>query len=67
MTPRKRYAFWIDAHLLEAMELVRSRDRVLPSEQIRWALEEWLERRGALPRKSAKPAREKRTGKGQTR
>ena len=54
MTPRKRYAFWIDDDLLEGLKVIQERDRVLPSEQIRWALQEWLEKRGGLPKKTAK-------------
>jgi len=46
MTPRKRYAFWIEDDQLEALEAVRERDGILPSEQIRRALDRWLQEKG---------------------
>lgn len=46
MTPKKRYAFWIDLEYLEALDAIRVRDGVLPSEQIRRALEDWIAKKG---------------------
>jgi hypothetical protein len=46
MTPRKRYAFWIEDDQLEALEVIRERDGVLPSEQIRRALDDWFRAKG---------------------
>ena len=43
---RKRYAFWIDEGHLRALAEVRDRDGVLPSEQIRRALDTWFKERG---------------------
>jgi len=52
MTPRKRYAFWIESDQLEALELIRERDGVLPSEQIRRALDRWFEEQGVSVKKA---------------
>jgi hypothetical protein len=54
MTPRKRYAFWIEDDQLEALEAIRERDGVLPSEQIRRALDRWFEEKGVSVKKSGR-------------
>lgn len=46
MAKRKLYSFWIDAEHVEQLKLVRDRDGVLPSEQIRRALAAWLKAKG---------------------
>jgi hypothetical protein len=46
MTPRKRYSFWIDDEQAEALKEVKERDGVLESEQIRRAINAWLEAKG---------------------
>lgn len=46
MTPRKRYAFWIEDDQLAALEAIKKRDGVLPSEQIRRALDDWFKKKG---------------------
>jgi hypothetical protein len=46
MAPRKRYAFWIEDDQLEALQLLRERDGILPSEQIRRALDRWFQEKG---------------------
>lgn len=46
MTPKIRYNFWIDAPDREALRLVKARDGIPESEQIRRAIAEWLERKG---------------------
>jgi hypothetical protein len=56
LSPRKRYTFWIDDKQAESLEAIRQRDGVLPSEQIRRALDEWFSKRGikreAAPRRA---------------
>ena len=61
MTPRRRYSFWIDDQQSEGLKAVKQRDGVLESEQIRRAIDRWLEEKGI--KKTAKPARGKRAGK----
>jgi hypothetical protein len=46
MSPRKRYTFWIDQRQGAALDAVQRRDGILPSEQIRRALDEWFAKRG---------------------
>jgi hypothetical protein len=46
MTPRKRYSFWIDPEQAEGLKAVKERDGVLESEQIRRAINAWLEEKG---------------------
>jgi hypothetical protein len=46
MTPRKRYGFWIDEDQLEGLRYLKARDGVLESEQIRRAIDAWLESKG---------------------
>lgn len=46
MTPRKRYSFWIDDEQADGLKEVKERDGVLESEQIRRAINDWLEKKG---------------------
>ncbi len=46
MTPRKRYSFWIDDEQSEGLKRVKNRDGVLESEQIRRAINDWLQKKG---------------------
>ena len=46
MTPRKRYSFWIDDEQSEGLKRVKKRGGVLESEQIRRALNDWLQKKG---------------------
>ena len=46
MTPRKRYSFWIDDEQSEALKVIKERDGVLESEQIRRAIDEWVAKKG---------------------
>jgi hypothetical protein len=48
MTPRKRYGFWIDDEQAAGLKVVKERDGVLESEQIRRAINRWLEDKGVL-------------------
>ena len=45
MTPRRRYSFWIDDEQAEGLKAVKERDGVLESEQIRRAINDWLEKK----------------------
>jgi hypothetical protein len=62
MSPRKRYSFWIDDAQAEGLKQIKERDGVLESEQIRRAIDRWLQEKGVKV-KTAKPARGKRAGK----
>ena len=42
VTPRKRYAFWIDLEQEACLNQIRERDGILPSEQIRRAIDDWF-------------------------
>jgi hypothetical protein len=46
MAPRTRYTFYMDAAQREGLRLVKERDGVSESEQIRRAIERWLEEKG---------------------
>jgi len=56
MTSRKRYAFWIEDNQLEALNVIKQRDGVLPSEQIRRALDDWFKKKGAKVKTERKQA-----------
>ena len=45
MTLRKRYSFWIDDEQAEGLKTVKERDGVPESEQIRRAINDWLEKK----------------------
>jgi hypothetical protein len=54
--PRKRHSFWIDDEQAEGLKTVKERDGVLESEQIRRAINDWLEKksvRGKMERTRA--------------
>jgi hypothetical protein len=46
MTPRRKYSFWIDEDQVEGLRFIKERDGVLESEQIRRAIDAWLEEKG---------------------
>jgi hypothetical protein len=46
MTPRKKYSFYIEDEQAEALKAIKERDGVLESEQIRRALNDWIEKKG---------------------
>jgi len=48
MVRRRLYNFRIDADLDDGLKLVKERDGIPESEQIRRAVREWLERRKAI-------------------
>ena len=61
MTPRKRYSFWIDDDQAARLKFVKERDGVLESEQIRRAINEWLDKRDARKAVRKRPGSHKRT------
>lgn len=61
MTPRRKYSFYIDDDQADGLKAVKERDGVLESEQIRRAINQWLEDKGVKV-KTAKPTRGKRVG-----
>ena len=56
MTPRKRYSFWIDEVQADGLKQVKERDGVLESEQIRRAINQWLEQKGVRAKTDRKHA-----------
>jgi hypothetical protein len=46
MPQRSRYNFWIDKKLKEGLQSIYDRDGILPSEQIRRAIKDWLVKKG---------------------
>lgn len=48
MASRKRYSFWIEDEQAAGLKLVKDRDGISESEQIRRALNEWLRMKGAI-------------------
>lgn len=42
---RKKYSFYIEETQSDALKTIKERDGVLESEQIRRALDEWIEKR----------------------
>jgi hypothetical protein len=46
MRSRKLYSFWIDPNLAEGLKIIKSRDGIPESEQIRRAIEAWLVDKG---------------------
>ena len=56
MSPKTAATFRIDDEILEGLRTVKDRDRVPISEQVRWALEMWLESRGVKVKTERKRA-----------
>jgi hypothetical protein len=63
VSPRKRYTFWIDDQQADGLAAIAARDGILPSEQIRRAIEAWLE---AKRRTTTKPARRRASTRRRT-
>jgi hypothetical protein len=54
VTPRTRYNFFIDDEQRDALRAIKARDGVPESEQIRRAIDEWIEKKDvtkAAPRR----------------
>jgi hypothetical protein len=60
MTPRQRYGFWIDASQREGLRAVKERDGVLESEQIRRAINDWLQKKGVVKAERKRTSMRKR-------
>jgi hypothetical protein len=58
MTTRTRYGFWINAAQRDGLHFVRARDGILVSEQIRRAIDDWLDAKGVI-RKKPQPGRKR--------
>ena len=56
MAVRKKYTFWINPEQAEGLKIVKVRDGVLESEQIRRALDSWLESKGVIKKAERKRA-----------
>jgi hypothetical protein len=61
MTPRQRYGFWIDDVQRDGLRLVKARDGILESEQIRRAIDAWLKDKGVMKTERKRPASRKRS------
>jgi Arc/MetJ-type ribon-helix-helix transcriptional regulator len=61
VTPRRLYNFRIDAELDEGLKLVKERDGISESEQIRRAVREWLENKGVMKAERKRAATRKRS------
>jgi hypothetical protein len=55
--PRRVAAFRLDEDLIEGLEKVWQRDAVQPSEQVRRAVRQWLERKGVIVKIKTPPRR----------
>lgn len=56
MATRTRYNFWIDEAQREALRLLKARDGILESEQIRRAIDLWLKHKGVKKKAERKRA-----------
>jgi hypothetical protein len=56
MTPRKRYSFWINDQQAAGLKVVKAAEDISESEQIRQALNEWLNKKGAMKKAQGKRA-----------
>jgi hypothetical protein len=61
MSTRKRYSFWIDEAHARGLKLIKERDGVLESEQIRRALDRWLRLRVAGRKDGRRASRRSRS------
>lgn len=50
MPTRTRYNFWIDEEHRDALRMLKARDGILESEQIRRAIDLWLKQKGVKVR-----------------
>jgi hypothetical protein len=57
-----RFNFWLDPEQKTGLQLVKDRDGIHESEQVRRAIDTWLESKGVT-----KPARTKKMGKSAKR
>ena len=60
MTPRRKYSFYIEDEQAEALKAIKERDGVLESEQIRRALNDWIEKRRVIEKPAHRRAATRR-------
>jgi hypothetical protein len=56
MSARRKYSFWIGDEEAAGLKIVKERDGVLESEQIRRAIDIWLDRKGVSMKAERKRA-----------
>jgi hypothetical protein len=56
VTPKRRYGFWIEEDQLDGLRQVKERDGILESEQIRRAINAWLEQKGVVKEAASRRA-----------
>jgi hypothetical protein len=61
MTPRRKYSFWIDDEQAEGLKAIKDRDGVLESEQIRRAINDWLQKKGVMKAERKRAVTRKRS------
>jgi hypothetical protein len=61
MSPRTRYAFFIDDELKQALAAIKERDGISESEQIRRALKAWVAEKGEKKPERKRAATRKRS------
>jgi len=60
VTPRTRYNFFIEDHQRDRLREVKERDGIPESEQIRRAIDEWLDRKGVTLKTAKRSVRASR-------
>jgi hypothetical protein len=58
---RRKYSFWIDDTQSEGLKAIKARDGVLESEQIRRAIDGWLEKKGVMKAERKRASTRKRS------
>lgn len=61
VTPKVRYNFWLDVEQRDALRAVKERDGIPESEQIRRAIDAWLESKGVKKAERKRAATRKRS------
>jgi hypothetical protein len=61
MTPRRKYSFWIDDEQADGLKAIKERDGVLESEQIRRAINDWLQKKGVMKAERKRAVTRKRS------
>jgi hypothetical protein len=60
VTPRNRYTFFIDDAQRAALTAIKARDGISESEQIRRAIQTWIDAKGVIVKPERKRARTRR-------
>ena len=61
MTLRRKYSFWIDDEQADGLKAIKERDGVLESEQIRRAINDWLQKKGVMKAERKRAVTRKRS------